>query len=166
MSLCVIPPAVSADWKGQAAIKLSPTKAEILRLPRDAGTVIVGNPSYVSALLDSPKLVVLVPQQVGSTSLTILDQEGNVLIDQDILISPYETGQVKIKRGCLAGAACPSDEYYQCAENCVLVQAMPVTSSGSSGAGALVAPATEISSGINGIPADEAGFAGPSGYAE
>lgn len=152
--------AQTVDWQQKEPLLLTPAKAEILRLPMEAGAVIVGNPDYISAILDSPQLLVLVPQREGATSLTVLDQRGNTIVNRDILISANSLGHVKITRGCRAGEDCQAPEILRCFGKCITISA---SEGGTSPSGA----ASQISSGYDAsIPADEAGFADPNAIAE
>ena len=102
-------------------LKLTPDRSELVRLPTDAGAIIIGNPDHVSILADSAKTLIFIPKAPGSTYVTILDMDGNLIMQRHILVaSPKpEEKYVRIRRTC-AGAedGCQETQIYYCPDMC------------------------------------------------
>ena len=69
------------------AIRLTPDKSEIIRLPRDATTVLVGNPNHLSILAESSTMLVLIPKAPGASHFTVLDINGDIIMQRHAIIS-------------------------------------------------------------------------------
>lgn len=105
-------------------IQMAPSQAELLHLERPAGAVIVGNPAHVTAILDQPQLLVLIPGAMGATNLTILDQEGQILLSRQVIVNAKRAGHVTVHRACNGGQgeACRPQVVLNCAHGCVEVR--------------------------------------------
>jgi len=102
-------------------IRLTPDKSTIIRLDRDALSVIVGNPSHLNILLDTPRLLILVPRAPGATYFTVLDADGEVIMERHAVIAAPEQQYVRIRRSCAnAGesTACRATSVYFCPDIC------------------------------------------------
>ena len=129
-------------------LKISPDKSELVRLEKDAGSIIVGSPSHLSVLADSARTLVLVPQVPGATYVTILDKQGNVLMQRHVIIGSPKKKYVRIRKSCAGESDCQATQVYYCPDMChkvnVAQEATESTSSGndsaSSGGGGAPAP--------------------------
>lgn len=114
-------------------LKLSPDKSELIRLDKEAGSIIIGSPTHLSVLADSAKTLVLVPQVPGATYVTILDKQGSVLMQRHVIVAPPKEKYVRIRKSCASGAEnCEPTQVYYCPDMChkvsVAQEATPSTS--------------------------------------
>ncbi len=101
-------------------VRLTPDKSELIRLDREAVTIIVGNPEHVSVLADTSKTLVLVPQLPGATHFTVLDSHGEVIMQRHVIIASPKERYVRIRRSC-AGASsdeCQETSMFFCPDMC------------------------------------------------
>ena len=104
-------------------LKLTPDKSELVRLDQDAMTVIVGNPAHLNVMLDTPRLMVLVPRAPGATHFTVLDRDGNVIMQRHALVAAPKRQYVRIRRSCASGAeGCQPTSVFYCPDSCHEVQ--------------------------------------------
>lgn len=101
------------------AIRLSPDRVKILKLKKDAVSIVVTNPAHAVALLDSPRTVILMPRSPGTTSLVILDRNGEALLERNIIVTAAQNNYVRIRRACPDNARnCAREAYYYCPDGC------------------------------------------------
>lgn len=62
-------------------------KTQILRLPAEAGSVIIGNPAIADVTVHSPTTIMVVGRGFGETNLVILDRNGHTMVDADIQVT-------------------------------------------------------------------------------
>ncbi len=74
-------------------------QAKVFRISRPAATIIIGNPSIVDATIQDEQTLVLTGRSFGITNLIILDDQGDAVIDQSVVVRGSETGTVRIYRG-------------------------------------------------------------------
>lgn len=123
-------PAPSAEEGGPAMedleethppLKLSPDKSEIISLPEDVGTVVIGNPAHFSILADSPRRLIAVPKMPGASYVTILNKEGAVLMQRHVLVAPPKEKYVRVRKTCYGESAkggCVATQTYYCPDIC------------------------------------------------
>ena len=103
-------------------IRLTPEQSELVKLDRAATSVIVGNPAHLSVLLDTPTLMVLVPRIPGATSLTVLDDVGEVIMQRHVIVGSPKQNYVRVRRSCAnAGRGardCQATSVYFCPDMC------------------------------------------------
>ncbi|GAB5388771.1 MAG: hypothetical protein Alpg2KO_17390 [Alphaproteobacteria bacterium] len=103
------------------SLTMQPSQSEIVRLPRDAASVIVANPAHLTAVLDQPDILVLIPNTPGRTSIIVLDEEGRSLYSRMVTVRTGR-GTVNVVRNCTDGAGdCAPVETLDCAPNCVSI---------------------------------------------
>lgn len=107
--------AVSGDPQ---AIRLTPDRTKILRLRESAASVIVANPAHATVTLDSPRLLILMPREPGTTSFTVLNAAGKVLLARNIIVGPVNPQYVRIRRVCGDARDCQASNYYYCPDGC------------------------------------------------
>lgn len=101
------------------AIRLTPDRVKVLKLKKDAVSVVVTNPAHAVALLDSPRTVILMPRSPGTTSLVILDRNGDALFERNIIVTAAQNKYVRIRRICPENARnCAREAYYYCPDGC------------------------------------------------
>ena len=102
------------------AIQLAPGRAQVVPLPDDAGAVVVGNPAHLTAMLDTPRTMILVPHQPGLTSLTVLDRSGGTMLARDIVVSARQPGSLNVVRSCSDNdKGCKPVTTFYCGAGCV-----------------------------------------------
>ncbi len=101
------------------ALSLTPDKSEMLHLDRDAGTIIVGNPAHLSAILDSSRTILLVPRAPGSTMFTVLDSQRKVIMQRHVFVDAPADKYIRIRRNCALGrGGCQPTSVYYCPDIC------------------------------------------------
>lgn len=108
---------VSGD---STAIRLTPDRTKVLRLRESAASVIVANPNHAAVTLDSPRLLILMPREPGTTSFTVLDAQGKILLERNIIVTSTAQPQyVRVRRVCGSNAQdCQPANYYYCPDGC------------------------------------------------
>lgn len=123
----LLPPTSTTGAKGDTVLathpilRLTPEKSELLRLDRNAVSVVVGNPTHLSILMDTPKMLVLVPRAPGATHFTVLDQQGEVIMQRHVIIAAPKKNYIRIRRSCANAAddsGCQATSVYFCPDMC------------------------------------------------
>lgn len=100
-------------------IRLTPDKTKIITLEQDATSVVVANPAHAGVLLDSPRVLVIMPRQPGSTSFTVLNAKGEAILQKDIIVTAAQPQYVRVRRMCGAeDKACQESSYFYCPDGC------------------------------------------------
>jgi Flp pilus assembly secretin CpaC len=74
-------------------------QSQLLRLPRPAAEIIIGNPSIADISVQSGNLLVITGKTFGITNIIALDADRNVIQDQRILVKRDEAKVVNLTRG-------------------------------------------------------------------
>lgn len=109
---------ITSGLATHAPLKISPDKSEIVTLEQDAGTIIVGNPAHLNVLADSAKRLILVPRAPGATFFTVLNQDGDTIMQRHILIAPPKENYLRVRRSCAGNEACVATSVYYCPDTC------------------------------------------------
>ena len=99
-------PAVRAD---DLIVKYD--QSQLLRLPRPATEVIVGNPTIADVTVQGGNLLVITGKSFGITNIISLDAERNIIQDQRVLVQRDEVRVVNLQKG-------PKRESYNCSPQC------------------------------------------------
>ncbi len=110
------------------AIYLTDNEDKVVRLDQDAASVIVNNPDHASVLLDSPRVMIIMPRAPGATSFSVLDANGNTIMHKDVIVTNRKRQYVRIQRVCNGSSGCTPTSYYYCPNGCY--QVTPVAASG------------------------------------
>ena len=70
--------------------------ARVLKLDRPVSKVIIGNAEVADATVADARTIVITGRNFGTTNLVILDQDGNAIVDERILVSIDEGNTVRI----------------------------------------------------------------------
>ncbi|AFL54468.1 Flp pilus assembly secretin CpaC [Sinorhizobium fredii] len=70
--------------------------ARVLKLDRPVSKVIIGNSDVADATVADSKTIVLTGRNFGTTNLVILDQDGNAIVDERVLVSIDEGNTVRV----------------------------------------------------------------------
>lgn len=123
-------PAASSEEGGAATedlaethppLKLSLDKSEIIILPEDIGTVVVGNPAHFSILADSPRRLIAVPKAAGASYFTVLNKAGTVIMQRHVLVASPKERYVRVRKTCYGDSAqggCIPTQTYYCPDMC------------------------------------------------
>lgn len=112
------------------AIRLTPDRTEVVRLEQDAASVVVTNPAHAQVMMETPRLLLIMPRQPGSTSLFVLDKDGNSILERDIIISGASKPYVRIRKSCSGSdRGCVADSYFYCPDGCYEVGTVPPSAS-------------------------------------
>ena len=74
-------------------------QSEILRLPRPAAEIIIGNPTIAEVTIQSGNILVVTGKSFGITNFIALDAERNVIQDQRVSVRRDEVGVVNLMKG-------------------------------------------------------------------
>ena len=116
-----VPAGSSLDGETHPALKLTPDKSELVRLDREAASVVVGNPSNITVMLDAPRLAVVIPRAPGATYFTVLDKDGNVIMQRHVIVASPKKNYVRVRRSCSnapQGTDCQPTSVYFCPDMC------------------------------------------------
>lgn len=123
-----VAPAQATRSTPRDAMKLTPDRTEVIRLESDAASVIVTNPAHAQVMLETPRLMLVMPRAPGTTSVFALDAEGEVILQRDIIVSATAKPYIRIRKACSSDdAACASNSYYYCPDGCYEVTTVPAT---------------------------------------
>ncbi|MDJ0613272.1 MAG: pilus assembly protein N-terminal domain-containing protein [Rhizobiaceae bacterium] len=82
-------------------------QAKVFRVSRPANTIIIGNPSIVDATIQDDQTLILTGRSFGVTNLIVLDENGDALVDQPVVVQASEANTVRIyRRDSRATMAC------------------------------------------------------------
>jgi Flp pilus assembly secretin CpaC len=102
-------------------LTMMPDKSELVRLDREASSVVVGNPQNIAVMLDTPRLAVVIPRASGATYFSALDKDGNVIMQRHVIVSAPKKNYVRVRRSCGTGADaadCRPTSVYFCPDMC------------------------------------------------
>ena len=81
-----------------AGIEVTMNQAKIVKLSRAADTIVIGNPAIADASVQDASTVVLTGKGFGVTNLVILDETGNLIIDEQVTVMRDTASSVRIYR--------------------------------------------------------------------
>ena len=97
--------AIAAAGAGHAAMAASNSvqvlvdQATLVRLDRPAAEIVVGNPSIADVSVQSSKLLVVTGKSFGETNLIVMDADGKVVANRQLIVQEPRTGFVTVYRG-------------------------------------------------------------------
>lgn len=83
------------------ALRVQLDSASVVKLKKDAATVIIGNPNIAEVSVESPTLIFVFGIRPGETSLTIMDEEGTTLFAAPVVVTPPALRAVTVDRNIL-----------------------------------------------------------------
>lgn len=105
-----------------APLRLSLDTTKVLKLDRDAASVVVTNPANVRVLLDTPRLLLFMPRTPGSTTVIVLDAKGDTILEKTVIVDAgAKSKYVRIRRMCGqagSGPDCVPTSYFYCPDGC------------------------------------------------
>ena len=100
--LLAIAIAVGAGDAAMAAnnnVQVLVDQATLVRLDRPAAEIVVGNPSIADVSVQSSKLLVITGKSFGETNLIVMDVDGKVVANRQLIVQEPRTGFVTMYRG-------------------------------------------------------------------
>lgn len=86
-------------------------QSQLIRLPRPATDIIIGNPAVADVTIQAGNLLVVTGKTYGITNIIALDNERNIIQDQRVIVRRDDNKMVSLRRG-------PSKESYTCTPEC------------------------------------------------
>lgn len=86
-------------------------QSTLLRLPRPAQEVIIGNPSIADVAIQGGNMLVVTGKTFGVTNVIVLDADRNVIQDQRVIVHRDDPRVVNLHRGTTRSS-------YSCAPYC------------------------------------------------
>ncbi len=83
-----------------------------VRLERDAGTILVGNPAIADVTVLGKDTIFVSARSIGATNIIVLDENNNEIRTFEVFVREPTTKRVVLRNAGLA-------ENYQCAPNCL-----------------------------------------------
>ncbi len=121
----IIPPTISTastTMQGEEThpiLRLTPDKSELIRLDKDAVSIIIGSPDHINVIADTPRTLVVVPRAAGATHFTILDKNGQIIMQRHVIVASPKEGYIKIKRTCSGeDENCQNTSVFYCPDMC------------------------------------------------
>ena len=94
---------VAASYPGAASaaedLIVNYDQSQLVRLPRPAAEIIIGNPAIADVNVQNGNLLVVTGKTFGITNMIILDAQRNVIQEQRILVKRDEAKVVNLNRG-------------------------------------------------------------------
>lgn len=84
--------------------------AKILRLPRPAAAVVVGNPAIADAAIHDGQMLFITGKTFGSTNFIAVDKNGKTILSEELNVLPPKS-QVTLHRAAMQNT-------YVCGEKC------------------------------------------------
>ncbi len=120
-----LPPLDARAMDGKALqadepVRLTPEGPAVIKLSEDAASVIIGNPAHATAMLENPRLIMLMPGQPGATKVMALDRNGRAIFSRHVLVGGTPGGHLRVTRVCATSTAggCKPVSMYYCPDKC------------------------------------------------
>ena len=88
----------SQNEDSNPAVVVTVDRAKVFRISRPAKTVIIGNPAIADATIQDDRTLILTGRSFGVTNLIILDENGEPIVDETIVVRGHEANTVRIYR--------------------------------------------------------------------
>jgi len=70
-------------------------------------------------MLDTARTVLVMPRAPGTTSLTVLDNRGEVILEQSIVIGAAQKSYIRVRKACSSNdSSCVPSSYFYCPDGC------------------------------------------------
>lgn len=103
--------AIAAAAEPMKTINVLLDQAQIVRLPDQVRTLVIGNPAVADGTLQSGGLLVVTGKSFGTTNVIALDQRGNVLSEHQVTVAAPKQETLTVWRGA-------QRETWSCAPRC------------------------------------------------
>jgi|GEM_PF-1353935 len=81
------------------AIQVQTDQAHILRLDKPVKSVIIGNDAIADAVMQDAKTIILTGRNNGVTNLVVMDQNGETLLDEKVMVGQNDLATTRVFRG-------------------------------------------------------------------
>lgn len=98
IALAALTAGLAAPALASEAIEVVMNQAKIVKLARPADTIVIGNPMIADASVQDATTIVLTGRGFGVTNLVVLDQDGNAIVDEQIVVSRQFANSVRVYR--------------------------------------------------------------------
>ena len=160
MASCFMLGALSLSTVAQSAsdgdtITVAVNKAKVMRLNRDAGVVLIANPTIADVAVESARLIFLFGLEPGETNILIFDTDGEEIMTAPVVVVPIEKHQVTINR-----ANVNEEATYSCVTRCAAVATPVGTGANAQDTGSSAGSGGDATAGVDaataGVPAEAA----------
>lgn len=90
--------ATAASAIAGTEIEVVMNEAKILKLATAAETIVIGNPEIADASVKDSSTIVLTGKGFGVTNLVILDQNGDPIVDEKIVVKRSDAKTLRVYR--------------------------------------------------------------------
>lgn len=111
LTLAMIAAAATSGSASAGDLIVRYDQSQLLRLPRPASEIIIGNPSIADVSLQGGNLLVVTGKTFGITNVIALDADRNVIQDQRVVVERDEHRVVNLHKGGTRFT-------YSCSPNC------------------------------------------------
>jgi hypothetical protein len=112
LALCLAAAAALTGLEARAGdLMVRYDQSQLIRLPRPAAEVIIGNPSIADVTIQGGNLLVVTGKTFGITNIIALDAQRNVIQDQRVIVERDDQRMVVLYKGARR-------ESYTCTPNC------------------------------------------------
>ena len=108
----------SVDEETHPPLRLTPDRSEIIELDKSVNRVIIGNEVHINVMLDTAKRLIIVPRIPGATFFSVLDGEGNIIMQRHVVVANPKEKYVRVRQPCRGTDACMPIRMYYCPEMC------------------------------------------------
>lgn len=111
LGLCVAATILSTAAATAGDLVVRYDQSQLLRLPRPASEVIIGNPSIADVALQDGNLLIVTGKTFGITNIIALDADHNIIQDQRVMVERDDRRVVNLHKGSKRFT-------YACTPNC------------------------------------------------
>lgn len=83
----------------QAIIGVKVNRAKVMKIPRPASMIIIGNNAIADATIKDSQTLIITGKQYGTTNLIVLDSAGEPIADEVVRVSSAPDGSVVVYKG-------------------------------------------------------------------
>ncbi len=81
-----------------SGITVTMNQAKIVKLSRDADTIVLGNPLIADAAVKDPRTIVITGKGFGVTNFVALDSKGEPIVDEQVVVSRSVAETIRVYR--------------------------------------------------------------------
>ena len=115
---CAIALVSGAASAQESRLELFVNHAKVIKLAEPAATVIIGNNEVADATVKDAVTLVLTGRRFGTTNLVILDQDGEPIVDERLVVRKDEGETVRVINPAEGGGTAINE--FSCSPVCVL----------------------------------------------
>jgi len=109
--VCIASAGITASGARAADLMVRYDQSQLIRLPRPATEVIIGNPSIADVAIQGGNLLVVTGKSFGVTNIIALDAQRNVIQDQRVVVDHDDGRTLSLYKGT-------KRESYTCTPEC------------------------------------------------